>query len=150
MTKDKPASKAQIAKQLRSARFACQRVCDRLWQARINPDRPRNNQQAFRDLVESIDKCERDHMRFGTRMLGHRPARKSTHETRVAYFVVHLLAVEEHAIPEWDALQDMRRDWQIAIALQHAIGRAVFRDAISEAGCDLALLDALDYSEHLA
>ncbi len=146
----KTPSKANISDQLKRARFACERICNEYWLARINSDRPRNNQQAFRDLVEAIAKCEREHMAFGARMLGHRPARRSTTATRVAYFVVHLLAVEKHARPDWDALGSMRRDWQIAIALQIAIGRKVFRDAIKAAGCDLALLDTLDYAKDLA
>ncbi len=149
-TKTKPPSKSQIADQLRKARYACQRVCDKRCLDRINPDRPRDNQRAFRELSEAIEQGEREHMAFGSRMLGHRPARKSTQATRVAYFVVHLLAVEEHETPEWDQLYGIRRDWFLAIGLQHAIGRDTFRKAISDAGCDLALLDSLDYAKDLA
>lgn len=147
---DVKASKAKIADQLKRAQFACRRVCDAHFSiASTRIDRATIN-ALFADLVEAIEKYEREHMAFGTRMLGHRPARRSTTATRVAYFVAHLLAVEEHAIPEWDTLEGFRRDWQIAIGLQHAIGRKAFRDAIAAAGCDLALIDSLDYAKDLA
>lgn len=146
----KPPSKKTIADQLRKARYACERVCDQHWQDRAHPDHPRNNQQAFRDLVDEIARLEREHMRFGSRLLGHKPARRSSTHTRIAYFAVHLLAVEKHRKPRYDEIASMRRDWQIAICIQHAIGRKVFRDAIKAAGCDLALIDSIDYAADLA
>lgn len=150
ITKSKLASKTEIATQLNRARYACERTCDRLWQERIHKDRPRNNQRDFGDLVESIEQGEREHMAFWSRLLGHHPSRRSTTSTRIAYFVVNLLAVEKHAKPAWDEIVSMRRDWQIAVGIQFAIGRSVFRKAIAEAGCDLALLDSLDYAKDLA
>lgn len=146
----KPPSKKTIAEQLRKARYACERVCDQHWQDRAHPDHPRNNQAAFRDLVEEITRLEREHMRFGSRLLGHRPARKSTTATRIAYFVVMLLATEKHPRRTVEAFAEIRRDWQIASLIQRAIGRKVFRDAVKEAGCDLAFLDAIDYAGDLA
>ena len=97
----------------------------------------------FRELEAVALKGEREHLAFGSRLLGRRPKRQQPIKVAARYFVVKAIseALERKSIAE---LAEIRADYQLGAIIGHALAAK---------GVDLDRGDGfreLDYADHFA
>jgi hypothetical protein len=104
-------------------------------------------QRAYSDLVATIERQEKEHVRFGTRLLGHRPSRAFPLRTRVHYFVQKCVLDTDFEIKNAIDAYTMRDDFRIGCAIREAIGIEAIRDALAASGIDYRTLESIDYTD---